>query len=273
MAQLHVLFFPMMSHGHMIPTLDIVKLFAARGVKSTIITTPLNVHYFTKSVERANELGFQMGILTIDFPVAVAGLPEGCENVDHITSDDLIPYFFKATTMLQGPLERLLDEVRADCLVADVFFPWATDVAAKFGIPRLVFHGTSFFALCASENLRLYNPHREVSSDDEPFLVPDLPHQISLTKMQLSPEEQDESESDFAKLRIRMKESELSSYGVIVNSFYKLETEYADYYKNVLKRRAWHLGPVSLCNREIEDKARRGKEASIDEHECLKWLD
>ncbi|XP_058190880.1 scopoletin glucosyltransferase-like [Rhododendron vialii] len=273
MAQLHVLFFPMMSHGHMIPTLDIAKLFAARGVKSTIITTPLNVHYFTKSVERTNELGFQMGILTIDFPAAAAGLPEGCENVDHITSDDLIPNFIKATTMLQGPLERLLDEVRADCLVADVFFPWATDVAAKFGIPRLVFHGTSFFALCASENVRLYNPHREVSSDDEPFLVPDLPHQISLTKMQLSPEEQDESGSDIAKLRIRMKESELSSYGVIVNSFYKLETEYADYYKNVLKRRAWHIGPVSLCNREIEDKTQRGKEASIDEHECLKWLD
>ncbi|KAE9447179.1 hypothetical protein C3L33_20932, partial [Rhododendron williamsianum] len=261
----------MMSHGHMIPTLDIAKLFATRGVKSTIITTPLNVHYFTKSVERTNELGFQMGILTIDFPASAAGLPEGCENVDHIASDDLIPNLFKATTMLQGPLERLLDEVRADCLVADVFFPWATDVAAKFGIPRLVFHGISFFALCASENVRLYNPHREVSSDDEPFLVPDLPHQISLTKMQLSPEEQDESESDFAKLRIRMKESELSSYGVIVNSFYKLETEYADYYKNVLKRRAWHIGPVSLCNREIEDKA--GKEASIDEHECLKWLD
>ncbi|KAF7127856.1 hypothetical protein RHSIM_Rhsim11G0163100 [Rhododendron simsii] len=128
----------------------------------------------------------------------------------------------------------------------------------------------SFFALCASENVRLYNPHREVSSDDKPFLVPDLPHQISLTKMQLSPEEQDESESDFTKLRIRMKESELSSYGVIVNNFYKLETEYADYYKNVLKRRLWHIGPVSLCNREIEDKAQRGKEPSIDEHECLK---
>ncbi|KAI8532769.1 hypothetical protein RHMOL_Rhmol11G0239900 [Rhododendron molle] len=71
-----------------------------------------------------------------------------------------------------------------------------------------------------------------------------------------------------------MEESELLSFGVIVNSFYELETEYADYYRDVLKRRAWHIGPVSLCNREIEDKAQRGKEASIDEHEsCLKWLD
>ncbi|KAI8532762.1 hypothetical protein RHMOL_Rhmol11G0239200 [Rhododendron molle] len=273
MGQLHVFFFPMMAHGHMIPTLDIAKLFAARGVKSTIITTPLNVHFFQKSVERTNQLGFEMGILTLEFPAAAAGLPEGCESADQLTSEDMIPKFFKALTMLQYPLERILDEVRPDCLVADSFFPWATEVATKFNIPRLVFHGTSFFALCATENMRLYKPQRQVSSHDEPFLVPDLPHQIRLTKMQLSEDERDGSESDFAKLRIKMKESELSSYGVIANSFYELETEYADYYRTVLKRRAWHIGPVSLCNQEVEDKAHRGKEAAIDKHECLKWLD
>ncbi|KAH7833180.1 hypothetical protein Vadar_003825 [Vaccinium darrowii] len=273
MSQLHVFFFPMMAHGHMIPILDIAKLFATRGVKSTIITTPLNAHYFTKSVERINQLGFQMGIITIKFPAVAAGLPEGYENADQVTSDDMFPNFFKAVTMLQDPLERILDEVRPDCLVADMFFPWATETAAKFGIPRLVFHGTSFFALCASENLRLYKPHREVSSDDEPFLVPHLPHQIKLTKMQLAGDDRSESETDFTRLRIRMKESELASYGVIANTFYELEPEYADYYRNVLKRKVWNIGPVSLCNREVEDKAQRGKEAAIGEHECLKWLD
>ncbi|KAF7127097.1 hypothetical protein RHSIM_Rhsim11G0162400 [Rhododendron simsii] len=212
-------------------------------------------------------------ILTLEFPAAAAGLPDGCESADQLTSDDMFPKFLKAMTMLQYQFERILDEVRPDCLVADIIFPWATEVAAKFNIPRLVFHGTSFFALCASENMRLYKPQREVSSDDEPFLVPDLPHQIKLTKMQLSEDERDGSESDFMKLRIKAKESELSSYGVIANSFYELETEYADYYRNVLKRRAWHIGPVSLCNREVEDKAHRGKEAAIDKHECLRWLD
>ncbi|KAI8532761.1 hypothetical protein RHMOL_Rhmol11G0239100 [Rhododendron molle] len=273
MGRLHIFFFPVMAHGHMIPTLDIAKLFAARGVKSTIITTPMNVRYFQKSVEKTNQLGFEMGILTVEFPAAAAGLPEGCESADQLTSDDMFPKFLKAMFLLQHPLERILNEVRPDCLVADSFFPWATEVAAKFNIPRLVFHGTSFFALCATENMRLYKPQREVSSDDEPFLVPHLPHQIRLTKMQLSEDERNGSESDFQRLRIKSKESELSSYGVIANSFYELETEYADYYRNVLKRRTWHIGPVSLCNREVEDKAHRGKDAAIDEHECLKWLD
>ncbi|KAE9447180.1 hypothetical protein C3L33_20933, partial [Rhododendron williamsianum] len=158
----------MMAHGHMIPTLDIAKLFAAQGVKSTIITTPLNAHYFQKSVERTNQLGFEMGILTLEFPAAAAGLPEGCESADQLTSEDMFPKFFKAVTMLQYPLERILDEVRPDCLVADMFFPWATEVAAKFNIPRL-------------------------------------------TKMQLSVDERDASESDFQRMRIKAKESELSS--------------------------------------------------------------
>jgi len=65
----------------------------------------------------------------------------------------------------------------------------------------------------------------------------------------------------------------LRSYGVVVNNFYELEKVYADHSRNVLGRKAWHIGPLSLCNKDNEEKAHRGKEASIDEHECLKWLD
>ncbi|KAL8234710.1 hypothetical protein R6Q59_020810 [Mikania micrantha] len=41
-----------------------------------------------------------------------------------------------------------------------------------------------------------------------------------------------------------------------------------------MKRKAWHIGPVSLCSTiRTEDKLERGKKSSIDEHECLKWLE
>uniref|UniRef100_A0A5B6ZH40 Putative UDP-glycosyltransferase 73A20 n=1 Tax=Davidia involucrata TaxID=16924 RepID=A0A5B6ZH40_DAVIN len=270
MGQLHVFFFPMMAHGHMIPTLDMAKLFASRGVRTTIITTPLNAPIFTKTI---NNLGIEISIRVIKFPAVEAGLPEGCENIDQVHSEEMIFKFFKATTMLQEPLEHVLREGRPDCLVADMFFPWATHVAAKFDIPRLVFHGTSFFALCASESIRIYKPQKSVSSDSEPFIVPNLPHEVKLTRMQLAAHDREDSNTDFDKLLTQVKESELTSYGVIVNSFYELEPAYADHYRKVLGRKAWHVGPVSLCNREVEDKAHRGKEASIDKHECLEWLD
>ncbi|TXG62624.1 hypothetical protein EZV62_009618 [Acer yangbiense] len=53
---------------------------------------------------------------------------------------------------------------------------------------------------------------------------------------------------------------------------YELEPTYADYCRNVLGKKAWHIGPVWLCNRNFKDKAWWGKQSSIDEYECLEWL-
>ncbi|XP_065871754.1 scopoletin glucosyltransferase-like [Euphorbia lathyris] len=271
--QLHFFFFPFMAHGHMIPTMEMAKLFASRGVKTTIVTTTVNARSISKSIQTCKHLGFEIDIRILRFPTAEVGLPEGCENFDFIVSNpevDLHDKFFLAATMLQDQLEMLLFECHPDCLVADMFFPWATDAAAKFGIPRLVFHGFSFFALCAEECVRLYELDKNVSSDVEPFVIPNLPGEIRLTRKQL-PEysRQDQSKPELTKVLKAWKESELKSFGVIVNSFYELEPDYADFYTNELGRKAWHIGPVSLSNRAVEHKGKREKEA----HECLKWLD
>ncbi|KAM7469851.1 hypothetical protein LguiA_008034 [Lonicera macranthoides] len=267
--QLHIFFFPMMAQGHMIPILEMAKLFSSTTtVKSTIITTPLNAHTFSTSI-RSSQLDLQI----LEFPSAAAGLPEGVENVNHCTSDEMVIRFFLATTLLQEPLERLLGELRPDCLVADMFFPWATHAASRFGIPRLVFHGIGFFAICASESMRMYKPFKEVESDSEPFVLPNLPHEIKLLRTQIAQDERDETKDDFTELLNQVKNSDLESYGVIVNSFLELEPDYVNHYRNVLKRKAWHIGPLSLCNKDIEDEEVRGKKSAIDEHECLKWLD
>lgn len=166
-GSLHFFFFPFMGHGHMRPTIDMAKLFAAKGVKATIITTPLNEPIVSKAIQKSQSIGHSIHIQTIPFPSSKAGLPNGCENVDSIPSPEWFPTFCLATKMLQEPLEELLLEQHPDCIVADMFFPWATDSALKFGIPRLVFHGTCFFSLCATECMRLYQPFRSVSSDSE----------------------------------------------------------------------------------------------------------
>ncbi|XP_019165282.1 PREDICTED: scopoletin glucosyltransferase-like [Ipomoea nil] len=273
MGDLHVFFFPMMAHGHMIPTLDMAKLFASRGVKATIITTPANQPVFSKAVDKYTQLGFQMEIRLLEFPGVEVGLPESCQRLDQTPDDDGLPRFFKACAMLQPPLEDLLQELRPDCLVADMFFPWATNAAAKFDIPRLIFHGTSHLALCAMHSLRVYKPFNDVSSDSELFTIPNLPHELKITKLQVSPFERSEVENTMSEFMRSVRGSEEKSYGVIFNSFYELEPDYAEHYKNVLGRRAWSVGPLSLYNRDVEDKAERGKKSAIDEHECLKWLD
>ncbi|KAJ4716279.1 Glycosyltransferase [Melia azedarach] len=175
--QLHIFFFPFPAHGHMIPTADMAKLFGTHGVKTTLITTPANAPLFSKSVQRANELGIQIDIKIIKYP-SVEGI-----------------------SMLQESLELRLREYKPECLVAYMLFPWATDSAHKFGIPRFVFHGTSFFAVCAGTCVALYQPHKKVSSDSEPFVIPNLPGDIKLTRNQLADfVKQDVGETSFIKL-------------------------------------------------------------------------
>ncbi|KAL2939353.1 Scopoletin glucosyltransferase [Bienertia sinuspersici] len=266
-----LIFFPFMGHGHMIPTLDVASLFAARkGVKATIITTPLNVAAFNGG---GTKLGAPIiNIKVFRFPAQEAGLPEGLEKLEQVMTVGLFPKFLKAANLLQEQLEQYLEETRPDCLVADMFFPWATESAAKFNIPRLVFHGICSFSLCAQEIVRVHEPFKDVSSDKESFVLPLLPNEIQLTRQQISEDLQADGETDYKKRMDSIKGSELESYGVIVNSFYELEPEYADFFRKELGRSAWNIGPVSLRNRSREDKGQRGKQTSIDGHECMKWL-
>ncbi|XP_042506754.1 scopoletin glucosyltransferase-like [Macadamia integrifolia] len=267
--QLHIFFFPFMAQGHLLPAKDMARLFASHGVKVTIITTPLNAPLFSNTIDHGNQLGLDISIQLIPFPSEEAGLPPGCENVSSIqNSSELVPKFFKSLDLLQKPLEDLLQEHRPDCLVADMFFPWATDIAAKLGIPSLIFHGTGFFSLCALDSLRRYKPFENIESETQTFIVPNLPDQIELMRSQLPVSLKTPSE-----LWQRIIESEGKSYGVLVNSFYELEPAYADHYRKVIGRKAWHIGPVSLSNRGIADKAQRVNRAkSIEDDECLSWL-
>ncbi|KAF9619255.1 hypothetical protein IFM89_005809 [Coptis chinensis] len=269
--QLHVFFFPFMAQGHMIPLMDIARLFAARGTKSTIITTPLNALHIAENLDRDKKSGLDIGVQVIPFSAVEAGLPEGCESADSIMTEDMVGNFFKAVGMLQQPFEQLLEEYRPDCVVTDMFLPWTTEAARKYGIPRLVFHGTSYFSQCLTENIKRYAPQKKVTSDSEVFVVSGLPDQIEMTKSQLP--SQGDSDNTFAKFKEEIQETEVKSFGVLVNSFYELESSYAEYYTKEMGRRAWHIGPVSRYNSSNIDKAQRGKKSSINEHQCLSWLD
>ncbi|KAJ0241833.1 UDP-glycosyltransferase 73B5 [Hirschfeldia incana] len=275
---IHICFFPFMAQGHMIPTLDMAKLFSSRGAKSTIITTPINSKILEKQIQafKYQNPDLEIGIKIFEFPCVELGLPEGCENVDFINSyqkpdsGDLSLKFLFSTKYLKQQLEKFIETTKPSCLVADMFFPWATQSAEKFGVPRLVFHGTSFFSLCCSYNMRIHKPHKKVATRSTPFVITGLPGDIVMTSQQANVSNDETPRGKFMK---EVRESESISFGVLVNSFYELESTYADFYRDSVAKRAWHIGPLSLCNVDLAQKAGRGKKANVDEKECLKWLE
>jgi len=110
-----------------------------------------------------------------------------------------------------------------------------------------------------------------LSSDSEPFLVPNLPDRIEMTMSQLPPFLRNASE---VPERVRaIKQLEEKSFGTLINSFYDLEPAYADLVKTKWGKKAWIVGPVSFSSRTKEDKTERGKPPTVDERKCLNWLD
>ncbi|XP_050364834.1 UDP-glucose flavonoid 3-O-glucosyltransferase 7-like [Argentina anserina] len=271
--QLHIFFLPFMGQGHTLPLIDIAKLFASRGEKSTIITTPANAPIFTRAIQTSRSSGLDIELLLIKFPSTEVGLPEGIESSNWSETAEIAEKFFKALSLLEQQIEKLLHQYHPHCIVSSSLFHWTTDLAAKFGIPRLIFQGPGFFPLCASMSVTLYQPHMKVASDSEAFVLPNLPHEIIITRNELPSYIKQDDETEILKLLKQCRETEKRSFGIIINSFYELEPDYADHYRKAFGRKSWHIGPVSLCNTAENDQSARGREGSDDQvHECLHWL-
>ncbi|KAK8303148.1 hypothetical protein V6Z11_D04G130600 [Gossypium hirsutum] len=248
--QLHFVLIPLMAQGHMIPMIDLAKLLAERRVMVSLITTPHNASRFDSVIQRATQSELQIQVVKIPFPCREVGLPVGYENLDTLSSRDLLKRFYNALGMLQEPLERFLEQQKPlpSCIISDKCLSWTSKTAERFNVPRIVFHGMGCFSLLCSHNVKLHKAHLSVASDTEP--LPDLDD-----------------------VRNKMQEAEMSAFGVVINSFNELEQGCVEEYQKAIKKKVWTIGPVSLCNRINLDKFERGNKASIKEQKCMKWLD
>ncbi|KDO45023.1 hypothetical protein CISIN_1g0394131mg, partial [Citrus sinensis] len=270
-SQSHFLLLPFLAPGHMIPMFDTARLLAQRGAIVTIVTTPVNAARFKTVHARAIDSGLQIRLIEIQFPWQQAGLPEGCENCDLLPTTDFAR-FLNSLHMLQLPFENLFERqtLKPCCIISDMCFPWTVDTAAKFNVPRIIFHEFSCFCLFCLHLLGVSKVHENVTSDSDYFNIPGLPDHIQFTKVQLPISEQDD---DFKELQEQIFAADKKTYGTIINTFEELESPCIEDYKKAKQEKVWCIGPVSLCNKEPIDKAERGKKASIDVPECLTWLD
>ncbi|XP_062003856.1 UDP-glycosyltransferase 73C6-like [Rosa rugosa] len=269
--QLHFVLVPFMAQGHMIPMFDIGRLLAQQGMMVTIVTTPLNAARYQPALTRAIESGLQIRLIQLQFPTRKVGLPDGCENIDMLPSQELGLSFFNATEGLQQPLEELFQELtpRPNCIISDMCLPWTINVARKFHIPRISFIGTSCICLLCIHNMLISRVFEKITSPFEYFVVPDFPDRVEITKAQL-PQNMTPVLTDLFE---KTSAAERETYGVIMNTFEELEPAYAKGYKKARKDKVWCIGPVSLCNKDDLDMAQRGNKTTIDENQCLKWLD
>lgn len=273
---LHVLLFPFVAPGHLIPVADMAALFASHGVKCTILTTPANADVIRSAVDGANNAVCSTGAPEIDIstvPFPDVGLAPGVESVVGISSEADRSRLLEAVRLLREPFDRFLADHRPDAVVADSFYPWTTDTAAEHGVPRLCFLGTSMFARACNASLLCSNTlELEGLPPDDPDAIvslPGLPHRVTLRRGQVMDPRKNELEWNYGKL---VNAADQRSYGEVFNSFAELEPGYAEHYRTALGRRVWLVGPVGHVSDVLAARSGAG-ELSLEAERCLRWLD
>ncbi|KAI6697989.1 hypothetical protein NL676_018108, partial [Syzygium grande] len=110
LQSVHIVFIPLLAQGHMIPMVDMVRIFALRGAIATIDTTPVNALRVRTTIDRSGELGMPIRLVEIPFPCEEVGLPIGFENLDILPSPELLTN--------SGVVVNSFDELEHECIEA-----------------------------------------------------------------------------------------------------------------------------------------------------------
>jgi len=283
----HVVMFPFMGQGHIIPFLELAKLLAKRtGFAITIANTPLNIRSLRPKIKSAGA-GLDIRLAELPFSSAAHGLPPQTENTDSLPRH-LFLLLLEASEHLEPHFERLIRRISQEeggrlplCIISDMFSGWTLDVGNRLGIPRIQFltsgaYGTSvFYSLCT------HLPHTKTSADE--FVLPDMPH-VTVHRSQLAPNIKTATGSDPWSLIINRQISRnVRSWGSICNTFEELEHSSLQHMRKSTGRPVWAVGPIlpssllssSPSNTTLDsDFLLRGKQAEEDyARACLQWLD
>ncbi|CAN6284310.1 unnamed protein product [Urochloa humidicola] len=276
----HFVFVPLNELGHLIPAVDTALLLATHGAVCTVVGTPSMAARVRQTVDAAVAGHSGLPVRLVEFPLdyAAAGLPEGADAVDRIDAAYMMNYY-RALALLRAPIERHLraaGEPFPTCIVSDIFNPWASELAASLGVPRLSFFSMSAFSVLCQHNLERFGAWDGVEDPNAPVVVPGLDRRVVVTRAQAPgflrgiPLPEWEAMADY------IERARAEADGVVMNTVLEMEPEYVAGYAAARGMKVWTVGPVSLHHQGAAALASRGSaaaDAGAGAAECLRWLD
>uniref|UniRef100_A0ACD5X9N7 Uncharacterized protein n=1 Tax=Avena sativa TaxID=4498 RepID=A0ACD5X9N7_AVESA len=268
----HVVLFPFMAKGHTLPLLHLATALSVHhnGLRVTVVTTPGNLAFVRSHVPSSVRLA------VLPFP-SLPPLPAGVESTDALPSPSLHPTFMRAAALLRQPFADLMASLSSPplVLVSDFFLGFTGRVAADAGVRRVVFHGMSCFSIALGKSAKM-GPLPSCAGRGETFHVPRMPAHLKFTAAEVPPDalpkttdhEHEEDDTSSTRSVVDKEEySDASSWGVLVNSFAKLDQEFVATLESFYQpdARAWLVGPLFLAAGDIVEEQ--------DPEGCLPWLD
>ncbi|WOG99266.1 hypothetical protein DCAR_0518614 [Daucus carota subsp. sativus] len=155
-----VLMFPWLGHSHVSSYLQLGKRLARRGVSVHLCSTPVNLNSVKKTLDN------NPSIKTID--LNLPNLPELPPH--HHTVNGLPPNRLstlkKAFDMAAPEFSQILQTLKPDLLISDVFQYWAPEIAVSQNVPSVVYITSGAVTFCYFYHLQ--------NNPQSPFPFPEI---------------------------------------------------------------------------------------------------
>eukprot|EP00249_Psilotum_nudum_P006185 c19517_g1_i1 orf=206-1630(+) len=269
-AHLHAIFVPFPLQGHINGFLRLAQVLVSHGfVVTFVITQHIYDRYKGSRTDGEQEKQLPTGIRLV-------GVPDGM-SPDVTRDAGVLGIPFHVLPGLRAGVEELLvklgndDRLPVTCMIVDTFVTWSHDVAAKFGIPRVLFFSASAHACALSRFAPLLVskgllPFKGNGCDYDPAFVidciPGVPplHPIDFPfSVRFRP--------DFA---IEQYEHIHEAEGILFNTFYEMESKVIDALQKDVP--VFPLGPLLLHNDGDVSSSTELFSYWPEEERCLPWL-
>lgn len=274
----HIVMLPYLARGHLNPFLQLAKQIEQRtSFKITIATTPLNINYLRSTI--SSSPSSRINFSELAFCSSDHGLPPNVENTENLPLSKIAD-LFNASTSLEAPTRKLVEEITRNenkpplCLISDVFFGWANDVANILGTNNFTFTTGGAYGTLAYISVWLNLPHRFTTTEE--FSLPWFPERcrfhVSQLHQYIRSANGEDQWSIFMQTQILKS---LKSHGWLVNTVEEIEPFGLEIFRNFIKIPVWSIGSV-LSQFDIKNSKSSTISSSllgISAEECLKWLD
>ncbi|KAI6694790.1 hypothetical protein NL676_022500 [Syzygium grande] len=167
----HIVMLPLMAHGHLVPFLALARRIRRRSrFAVTIASTPVNVRRL-RSAAVADPTLAAVDFAELAFHASDHGLPTDVESTENMPLTQMAALCY-ASLSLRAPLESLVASITCReggrppvCIISDIFFGWAVDVAKAFGTRSYSLTTCGAYGTSAYVSLWLNLPHQRCLFD------------------------------------------------------------------------------------------------------------
>ncbi|TVU39783.1 hypothetical protein EJB05_13223 [Eragrostis curvula] len=194
-SPLHVVVFPWLAFGHLIPFLELSKQLARRGHAVTFVSTPRNVARLPPVP--TTSLPGSVRLVSLPLP-AVEGLPEGAESTADVPPEKIellkaafdglaapfADFLAAAATCAGGDGGGVGSQKRPDWIILDFAHHWLGPIAEEHKVPCAMFSIVSATLVAYNGSRRENTAHPRVAVDDFMPMPPwaPLPPSISFRR-------------------------------------------------------------------------------------------